>query len=221
MVRSFGSATYRQWLTQADLQANYLPTASDYSALTAWALSKGFQISSSSNNTVLGLIGTVAQIERAFFVNLITAQRPDGTIFYAPDRVPSLDLNVPVLGISGIDDFVPPRIAASGGTGPLTNTFQSSDFRGAYLGLPPSTCSTLTGTGQTVGIFANSAGFNASDVQNYITVTGLSGVPAVQVNVAGTPDGVTPVVLPETGGPAFRRNTCAGFGIGSSPFVRS
>ena len=189
------SPTYRQWLTPAQLDANYAPLAADYTALKAWATSKGFQISSSPSRAIVGLVGTVAQIERAFYVNLITARRPDGTVFYTPDRVPTIDFGVQVLAVSGIDNFVPATPAFSGGTAPVAGTFQSSDFRGAYLGTN-TPCSSLNGAGQTVGIFANYAGFNLSDIQNYIINTGLTAVPAVQVNVAGTPDGATPTPIP-------------------------
>lgn len=187
-----GSPTYRKWLTPSDLQANYLPLASDYAQLTSWGTSHGFQITSSSNNMVVGLTGTVATIERAFFVNLITVQRPDGTVYYTPDRAPTIDFPVTVLGVSGIDSFIFGHPAFSGGRSPIAGSFQSNDFRTAYLGAPPSTCAALTGTGQTIGIYADIGGFNPADIAAYQTNTGLAGVPAVQVDVAGTPDGVTP-----------------------------
>jgi len=189
------SPTYRQWLTPADLAATYLPTSADFSTLTAWAALNGLQVSSQPTHMVAGLIGTVAQIEKAFFVNLITGRRDDGTIYYTPDRPPTIDLATPVLGLSGIDNFIPARVAASGGRAPNPpGGFQSNDFRDGYLGTT-STCAALTGAGQTVGVFTNGTGFNQSDIQNYITSTGVTGVSTPTITVSGTPDGATPTPL--------------------------
>ena len=189
------SPTYRQWLTAADLEA-YLPLTSDFSTLKAWAASKGLQVSSQPSHRVAGLIGTVAQIERALFVNMITAQRPDGTVFYAPDRRPTLDLIPLVQGISSLDSFAQPVVAATGGRAPIAGAFQSNDFRDAYLGQAPSHCATLTGAGQSVGVYTIGAGIDQGDVDRYVSKTGLTGVPTPTIVVAGTPDGATPVPLP-------------------------
>ena len=190
------SPTYRQWLKPAELEATYLPTTNDFSTLTAWATSKGLQVSSQPSHMVAGLVGTVAKIEAAFFVNMITARRPDGTIYYTPDRRPTLELGTQVLGISGIDDFIPARVAASGGRAPNPpGGLQSNDFRDGYLGAAPSSCASLTGAGQTIGVFTYGTGFNQSDVQAYITNTGLTGVSTPTINVAGTPSGTTPTPL--------------------------
>jgi Pro-kumamolisin, activation domain len=191
------SPTYRQWLTPAELEANYLPPASDFSVLKAWAVSKGLQVSSQPSHRVAGVVGTVAQLERALFVNLITARRPDGTVFYAPDRRPTLDLVPLVQGISSLDDFTPPAIAApGGGRAPTVNgaagAFQSNDFRDAYLG--PS-CIGLTGAGQKIGVFAYLTGINQTDIDFYVSQTGLAGVPNPAVVVAGAADGTTPTSL--------------------------
>ncbi|HMG56102.1 MAG TPA: S53 family peptidase, partial [Kofleriaceae bacterium] len=67
-------------------------------------------------------------------------------------------------------------------------------FRDGYLGAT-STCATLTGAGQTIGIFTINTGFSQSDIQNYITNTGLTGVSTPTITVAGTPDGATPPPL--------------------------
>jgi hypothetical protein len=194
------SPTFRQWLTPAELEANYLPPASDFSLLKAWAVSRGLQVSSQPSHRVAGLIGTVAQLERALFVNLITARRPDGTVFYAPDRRPTLDLVPLVQGISSLDDFSPPAIAAAGGgRAPTVNgvpgAFQSNDFRDAYLDQTRPSCIGLTGAGQKIGVFAYLTGINQTDIDFYVNKTGLVGVPNPMVVVAGAPDGTTPTSL--------------------------
>jgi hypothetical protein len=191
------SPTYRQWLTPADLEASYLPSTDQFSALTAWAALQGLQVSSQPTHMVAGLTGTVAQIEKALFVNMITGRRADGTIYYTPDRQPTLDFATQVLGISGIDNFVPARVAAtaSGGRAPTPpGGFQSNDFRDGYLGAT-SSCAALTGAGQTIGVFTFNTGFNQGDIQAYINNTHLTGVPTPTIDVAGTPNGATPTPL--------------------------
>jgi len=50
----------------------------------------------------------VAQISAALHVTFQNYQRRDGTVFYAPDRDPSIDFSVPLSAISGLDNcFVP------------------------------------------------------------------------------------------------------------------
>jgi hypothetical protein len=143
---------------------------------------------------ILGLIGTAAQIDQALYVDHLQMLRSDGAIFYAPDRMPSLTLtgsecqNVHVLTVSDLDDYVRSAPLATGGTSPSPGAFQSSDFRGAYLGGSGSSCDALTGDTQSVGVFAP-AGFDPDSIGIYETATGLTGVPPVQIKVAGVPDG--------------------------------
>ena len=212
------SASYRQWLTPAQLAADHLPTAADFTALTNWATSKGLQISSRPSHVVAGLIGTVAQIEKAFFVNMITARRPDGTIFYAPDRRPTIDLTTQVLAISGIDDFIPARPAFSGGRAPGgIGALQANDFRDGYLGIG-SSCAALTGAGQSIGVFTIYTGFNQSDIQAYMTTAGLTGVPTPTVKVAGAPDGTTPTPMAsDDGGNGLEASLDIEMAIGMAP----
>jgi hypothetical protein len=211
------SSTYRQWLTPAQLEADHLPTSSDFAALTAWAASKGLQVSTQPTHMVAGLIGTVAQIEKAFFVNMITARRADGTIFYAPDRRPTIDFPTQVLAISGIDNFVLPKVAFSGGRAPIAGALQSNDFRDGYLGIG-STCAALTGAGQSIGVFTINTGINQADIQTYITNVGLTGVPAPTVKVVGAPDGTTPSPMPsDDGGGGLEASLDVEMAIGMAP----
>ena len=79
------SATYRQWVSPSDFLATYAPVASDYAQLAAWATAQGFQVATYSNNLGVDITGTAAQIEAAFYVNLVEAERPDGSTFYEPE----------------------------------------------------------------------------------------------------------------------------------------
>ena len=120
------------------------------------------------------------------------AQRPDGSTFLEPDRLPSIAVTPQVFGVSGIDNYLPARVGGNGGTAPLSNTFQSSDLRGAYVGAPSSNCGALTGAGQSIGLYLGD-GFNQSDVDTFASATNLTGVLPVIVRRADG-DRITPLV---------------------------
>jgi hypothetical protein len=185
------SPTYRQYVTSATVLANHAPTQADYDAVVAWAQGRGFKVVTYANRIGLDVTGTVAQIEQAFYANVILATRPDGSQFYRLDRQPSVDLGVQLLGVSGLDNYVMPRPLA--GTAPIAGTYQSSDLRGAYAA--GMACNGLTGAGQSVGLF-QLTGFSPGDITAYQTNTGLAGVPAVQVLTANDPNGLAPNVAP-------------------------
>src|SRR4029079_11295494 len=113
--------------------------------------------------------------------------------FFAPDREPSVDLAVPLLSVSGLNNFTPPskhlkqgdlaQVAKAGtrasGSGPA-GQFLPSDMRAAYYGNGP-----LTRAGQSIGIFAFD-GYKASDVTLFYSSTGMnSSVPINNVLVNG------------------------------------
>src|SRR6185312_8593577 len=141
------SSTYQQYLTVPQIAALYGPAQSDYSSLTAFAQSKGLTVTGSfSSRLALGVSGPASTIEQAFYVNLNNYLRPDGTQFYGPDREPSVDLATTLGHISGLDSFrVAVPLAGSG----LSGSFFGKDFRTAYA-----SCSSMTGSGQVVGLFS-------------------------------------------------------------------
>jgi hypothetical protein len=186
------SPTYLQYKTPADILADHSPPTADYDALVAWAQVRNLTVGTHPNRLVADVSGTVADIERAFYANVILAFRPDGSQYYRLDRQPSVDFAVQLLGVSGLDNFVPSKALA--GTAPIPGTFQSSDLRGAYLGVNNS-CTALNGAGQTIGILSDT-GFTPSDITTYQANTGLTGVPPVQVQVSNDPFGVAPTLAP-------------------------
>lgn len=102
------SPLYRHYLTPEQIADMFGPSACNYQALIDWAKAQGLTTSSSTSRLLLGVNGTVAQINAALHVTFQNYQRRDGTVFYAPDRDPSIDLSLPLLDISGLDNcFVP------------------------------------------------------------------------------------------------------------------
>ncbi len=168
------SADYRKYLTTSQFAALFGASPADYQALDGWGTTRGLTTQTFTDRIVLLVVGTAAEIEQAFYVNLIMGVRSDGTQFYEPDRQPSIDSSVSILSIQGIDDFFVSEPA--GGSVP-GGSYASFDVRNAYLSCSP----TLRGEGQTIGIFeAGGFSVNLGDVASYQNLTGLTSSPPVQ-----------------------------------------
>ncbi len=141
------SPQYHHWLQTAEFTTNFGPTEQDYQAVVDFAKANGFTINGTHpNRTLLDLRGSVADIEKAFRVTLRMYQHPtEARQFFAPDTEPSLDLAVPVLHITGLDNYHLPRplvrrttsrnkrltASPAAGSGPSGN-YGGFDFRAAY-----------------------------------------------------------------------------------------
>ena len=172
------SSSYHQYLSVEEFTARFGPVAADYTAVLRFAQANGLAvIDTAGNRMVVDVEGSAADIESAFHVNLNVYQHPtEGRTFYAPDREPLVDLDAPVLHISGLDNFTLPHAknirssqqvdqehliaGKTTGSGP-GGDFIGSDMRAAYYG-----SGSLTGTGQSVGLFEY-AGYEISDVKTY------------------------------------------------------
>ena len=96
------------------------------------------------NRILLDVSGTVADIEKMLHIRLKQYPHPEeARTFYAPDTEPVLDLAVPVLHISGLDNYRLPRPAiirpVAPRRGPAPNlgsgpngSYMGDDFRAAY-----------------------------------------------------------------------------------------
>jgi hypothetical protein len=192
------SPNYQQYLTPDQFTEHFGPTEGDYQALIDFAESHGMVVTGTHpNRTILDVAGPVADIEKAFHLNMMSYWHPVRGEFYAPDREPSLDLDIQTLDISGLDNFELPRpmelktipltdaTALVTGSGPA-GYFIGKDFRAAYA---PAV--TLTGSGQVVGLLEFD-GFYASDVQANFKQAALPVVATQTVlldGVSGTPGG--------------------------------
>lgn len=183
------SPEYHHYLSVAEFTNQFSPTQADYDAVVAWAKAQGFTVTNTTpNRHLIDIEGSVATIDNALHVTMGWYQHPtENRQFFAPDREPTISLAVPVLQITGLDNFELPKPMLKRGT-PLPNAtgsgpggaFLPSDMRAAYYGSGP-----LTGAGQTVGILSFD-GYNMSDVQLFFTQTGMtSDVPINNVLVSG------------------------------------
>jgi subtilase family serine protease len=160
---------YRQYLTPAEFTERFGPTQEDYDAVVRHLQGNGLAVVGGSRDGMdVQVRGTVAAIESAFHINLLTYQHPtEDRIFYGPDREPTVDLPFALWHISGLDNFSIPHPLykrrsdyakargispdavvrhATTGSGPSAS-FLGSDMRAAYYG-----GTALTGAGQNLGL---------------------------------------------------------------------
>jgi subtilase family serine protease len=183
------SPNYHCYLTPEQFTARFGPSENDYQSVIDFAKANALTVTiTHPNRVVLDVEGTVADIQKTFHLTLRTYRHPrEAREFYAPDAEPSVDFAVPILHISGLDNYalphpnfrMKPADESSGatpqigsGSGPF-GSFLGSDFRNAYV---PGT--TLNGAGQTVGLLQFD-GFYASDITNYAYRAGLPNVPQI------------------------------------------
>jgi len=188
------SPSYKHYLSVEEFTERFAPTAEDHAKVLAFARANGLTVTrTAANRLVVNVSGAVEDIERAFGVKMQVYWHPtEARTFYAPDAEPSVDVNLPIRGISGLSDFYPLRRVlnpqpssgsltsqSSGGSGP-NGMYLGSDLRAAYA---PGV--TLDGTGQTIALLEGGA-YKLSDIQAYFAAEGRTlSVPIVNVLLDG------------------------------------
>jgi len=186
------SQNYHHYLTPQEFTERFGPTEADYQAVIRFARQNGFTVTATHpNRLVLDVQGRVTDIERTLHVTMRMYRHPtQARMFHAPDTEPMVDLAVPILHISGLDNYSLPhpksilkplalqaKATPNAGSGP-SGTYRGNDFRAAYSVGP------LTGAGQTVALLQFD-GYYANDIATYETQAGLPSVPLVNVPVDG------------------------------------
>ena len=185
------SPLHNQALTSEQFTEEFGPTQADYDKVIAYLTAHGLTVvGTHPNRVVLDVAGSVADIQKAFHVNLRVYQHPtENRSFYAPDVEPSVDAGIPMADVSGLDNYVIPHpmglvrpdektISFSTGSGPNTDFF-GLDFRGAYA---PGV--TLDGTGQTIGLFEFGP-YYTTDVTLYQQASGFTNTVITNVLLDG------------------------------------
>ncbi len=189
--------SYRHFLTVEQFTEKFGPTREDYEAVKSWAKQNGLRIESTSRNRmILPVSGSVQNIEKALHVTMGVYQHPtEKRTFFAPDREPMPNTPVRLWSIGGLDNFSTPvsmvsrrdpntvdadSVIANATTGSCpSKSFCGSDMRAAYYG------GTLTGAGQSVGIF-EFIGTDLADLTTYYTNVGqTNNVPVTLLSVDG------------------------------------
>ena len=179
-------ANYHQWLTPEEFTRRFGPTEEDYRQVVAFVQGKGLKVAGlCANRMFVDVEAPVADIESALHVKLRLYPHPtENRNFFAPDTEPTLDADVPILHISGLDNFTLPHrlnqfkltpLAATNGITPFytgsapDGSFMGNDFRAAYA---PGV--TNTGAGQYVAIVDVGGLYYPNDIYYYETNAGLS-----------------------------------------------
>jgi subtilase family serine protease len=192
------SPNYRKVLTVEQFTEQYGPKREDYEAVKNFARQNGLEILSGSRNRMLLQVrGSVANIEKALHVSVSVYQHDtENRTFFAPDREPTPDLAFQLWHIGGLDNYATPKPAyhridrseaaevksnATTGSGPGAS-FLGSDMRAAYY-VDGNGSATLTGTGQSLGLF-ELLGTDLVDLNTYYSNVGqVNNVPITLTSV--------------------------------------
>jgi subtilase family serine protease len=194
---------YRHYLTPAEFTQKFGPTQEQYDAVLHYAQQHGLTVVGGSRDGMeVQVRGTVAAIEAAFHVNLLTYQHPtENRVFFGPDREPTTGLPFALWHISGLDNYSIPHpmyvkksdyakahgispdkvvTHATTGSGPSAS-FLGSDMRAAYYG-----GTALTGAGQNLGLL-EFLGTDLADLTTYYkNVKQTNTVPITLFSTDGT-----------------------------------
>jgi len=189
------SPDYHHYLTPEQFTERFGPTDLDYQIVIAFARANGLTVTATHpNRLLLEVSGPVQNIEKALNVTLQTYRHPtENRTFFAPDTAPSVPATVPILGVSGLNDYYvtqprlqrkPVKMTAGGvvpenGSGP-GGTYLGNDFRAAYA---PGVG--FTGAGQTIGL-VEFDGYDTNDIVTYASQAGLPPVNVTNILLDGT-----------------------------------
>jgi hypothetical protein len=184
---------YHHYLSPAQFTAEFGPSEKDYEAVIAYAQANGFTVTAThANRMLVDVQANVSQIERAFHTALRVYPHPtENRTFFAPDSEPLFDTTVPILYVSGLNDYMRPRANLikhslnelskahpQVGTGP-NGTFWGNDFRKAYA-----SGVSLNGAGQMLGLLEFD-GYYVYDINLYRSGTHGVNVPLINVLLDG------------------------------------
>ena len=195
------SPLYRQYLSQASFDALYGPLPQSEAAVSDFLRSQGFTITATySNHLVVDAVGTVAQAQHAFQVQINNYRSATGQQFFANANPPSLPVQLAslVAAVSGLDNTIQYHrnplangnatihLGASSTASPTTTSASLSCPKPGLSMVPtsytPSQVATAydftklynagyMGEGQTVGLLELD-GFSASDIASYTACFG-------------------------------------------------
>ena len=187
------SPNFRHYLTPEQFTERFGPSEADYRAVADYLASNGLTVTATHpNRMILDVSGAAADIERTFQIRLMRWRHPQRGEYFAPDREPSFAAGLAIQDVAGLDNFVIPHpmslrtaglakatpLTAGSGSGP-SGLLIGADFRTAYA---PKV--TLTGSGQSVGLFELD-GFYPSDVAANFSISGIQPVPVQTILLDG------------------------------------
>ena len=113
------SPEYRHYLTPQQITDRYRVSSSYYNAVVVFFQRKGFKVTQQPGRLLMDLDGTVKEVEDTFRISLRVYHHPkEKRDFYAPDKIPSIDLGLKIQSITGLDNFSHGPCPAWGCDGP-------------------------------------------------------------------------------------------------------
>jgi subtilase family serine protease len=186
-----GSSNYRKYLSSAEFNSKFGPTEDDYAKVASFLKAHGFTVKRTyANRMIVDAGGSISSIEQAFHVKMYRYQHPtENRTFFGPDREPTVDAQVPILDVVGLDNYELPRpkslhllpggrSKSSSGSSPY-GTYIGKDFRAAYT---PG--SSLDGTGQTIALFQLGS-YYPGDISSYCSTAGIPSANITEVLLDG------------------------------------
>src|SRR5580704_5601316 len=100
------SPQHHKWLSVEEFTERFGPTADDYEKVASFAEANGLEVTGrSANRMVINVQGTVENVSRALHVKMGVYQHPtEARTFYAADREPTVDSDVKIWSVAGLDD---------------------------------------------------------------------------------------------------------------------
>jgi subtilase family serine protease len=189
------SASYRHFMTPAQLASQFAPLQSDYQALQTYFTGNGLQITySSSDRLIMGVTGSLSAVAAALGTTFTTFTK-NGVTFFAnsqPVQLPSA-LNVQaILGLTNYSLFQPmyasPAMVSSGNpspnlvpTGNVGSTYYAQQLQEAY-GATAIYSGGNIGNGTNIAIIdAFDAQYLAADLASYDSFSQLPAPPSLTV----------------------------------------
>ena len=181
------SPRFHQYLSTAQFTEQFGPTEEDYQKVQDYLLARGLKVSGThANRMVVDVTGAAADVEKAFHVHLHVYRHPaEKRNFFAPDTNPSVEADVPVLDVMGLDDYILPhpldlqrkKAGVQNGAGVTNYAEQGSGPDGLYIGNDFRTAYvpgvTNTGAGQYIAL-VEFGPYWTNDIHTYETTAGLS-----------------------------------------------
>lgn len=194
LERIYGSTSpdYHRYLSPEQFAEQFCPSSSDYQMVADFFKSNGFKITGThSNRMLVDVEAPVDAVEKVFHIAMNVYFHPhEKRTFFAPDREPCVEKQLPILSISGLTDYVIPHpvhlktspassFGIYGSGSAPGGYFWGYDFRNAYANGV-----SLDGSGQMLGLFELD-GYWTNDIVHYEQQTGLPAVPLENVYVDG------------------------------------
>jgi kumamolisin len=178
---------YGQYLTQAQANQAFNPTAQQEQQVIGWLQAHGLTVTHTyPNHLLVDVTGTFAQIEQLFHVTIndFTMQHEGKQItFYAPTNEPTVDGSVGSIvdSIVGLDDFpsfhvddaLTPTYPADNGKANGSPPYYPQDFANAY-DVKPLWNAGDTGVGQHIGIVLWGPPPSSAALQQFDAQTGAT-----------------------------------------------